>query len=103
MAPQRTQILRKQRRNEIGPLMTRERSRLLQDEVFDQVDASSEETLLPEEQEVSDIESVLGEWDPIGIDMQSIDEDFSFPEDIDTMEPMDVDEEGKKLQLAIIK
>ncbi|OBZ80624.1 hypothetical protein A0J61_11327 [Choanephora cucurbitarum] len=93
MAPQRTQISRKQRRNETGPLMTRERARLLQEEVFDQVeDSHSKETSLAEEQEVSDIESVLGEWDSISFDMQAVDEDFSFPDDIDAVEPMDVDE-----------
>ena len=83
--------------------MTRERARLLQKEVHDQVEYSLfEETFLAEEQEESDIESVLGEWDPIGIEMQAIDEDFSFPDDIDFMEPMDLDEGGKQLKLTIL-
>ena len=65
-------------------------------------DSHSKETFFAEEQEVSDIESVLGEWDPVGFDLQAVDEDFSFPDDIDAVEPMDVDEGGKQLKLTIL-
>ncbi|OBZ88973.1 hypothetical protein A0J61_02991 [Choanephora cucurbitarum] len=82
--------------------MIKECAKILQGEVIYKTNTPFlEEALISEEQNISENEPRLGDWSSVEFDIQSIDEDLSFLEDIGYTEPMDVDEQGKELKATI--